>query len=370
MKTEEQKTIDGIIAELSYELKTKQARILKIIAGEVGEANYSFQQFNGRFGGKNNIYVDSVRTQFLDFDDFYAQWLKGLIDLYEEDRDYFLNNYGYIPYEKASFINLRLMQIPEVEAFVKLFLERSFYNRIHERTRSKPDENLWSIWFGDKLCYGLVIAPVKRKDGWTNDKSEIRRVKYAYWTIGHVLSEGLIDPALDSPISFHNSESFIQFYQSILKRISNSQHEQAICDRYVEYLKASEDIEKEPLLIPEVRYAGLQKRHEYRLDFTILNAHTSEYVGFEISPASTHMTVSKLKEKQRIVNDELKDKWEREMKKRNSYFQNYGISVMTFTDSDLTDIDRCFETIKARLINRGNPRVKTQAQLERLSSIK
>lgn len=254
----EQEIIDEIVIDLTTELRSKEDKILNKIREKLGEKKYSFQQFNGRFGGKNNTYVDSVRTQFVDFDDFYAQWLKGLIDKYEDLRDYQIDKYGRT-YESdsSSFINYRLIQDKEIRDFVKIFLERNFYKRLNERTRLKPNENLWSVWFGYQLIYGLLISPVKRGDCWTNDKSEIRRAEYSYWTIGHVLKEGFVDPDSNRLYKFNSLQELINFYQSILKRLSVSQYEHAFYDLYIKYLEESKNVEEEPFLIPEIRYAGL-----------------------------------------------------------------------------------------------------------------
>lgn len=367
VKTEEEKVINEIINDLTDDLQAKQEHILEKIRTQLNLDQYTFQQFNGRFGGKNNTYVDSARTQFPDFDDFYARWIKGLIDQYESDKSYQIKTYGRIYEEKSSFKSLKLMQDNEIERFVRTFLERNFYKKINERTRAKPNEKLWSVWFGYKLTYGLLIAPVKRSGNWTNDKSEIRKARYSYWTVGHVLTEGLIDPALEKPIRFNSLSAFLQFYQSVLKRISASPYEQEFSDRYVEYLNNSNDAEQEPFLIPEVRYAGLTKKHDYRLDFTSLNAHTMEYVGFEISPASTHMNVVNLKNKQFKVNDELKEKWEKEMRKRNDYFKEYGITTLTFTDSMLSNIADCFKVVSDKLNERPKIKIGLESQLERLA---
>lgn len=352
---------------MTLELRSKQETILSKIGKELEENNYTFQQFNGRFGGKSNTYVDSVRTQFIDFEDFYAQWLKGLIDKYETARNYQLDKYGRTYKDDSSaFRNYRLIQDKEIRDFVQIFLERNFYKRLHERTRSKPSENLWSIWFGYQLTYGLLISPVKRDGHWTNDKSEIRRAEYSYWTIGHVLTEGFVDPLLGKPYKFKSLDELIVFYQSILKRLSVSVYEHAFYDMYIDYLKKSKNVEEEPLLIPEIRYAGLEKKHIHRLDFTILNVHTSEYTGFELSPASTHMSVANLKEKQYKVNEELSEKWGKEMQKRNDYFKDFNITIITFTDSTLQSIVECFQVVKEKLIARKINKVSLKAQLERL----
>src|SRR5208283_4406221 len=107
----------------------------------------------------------------------------------------------------------------------------------------------------------------------------------------------------------------------------------AIADQYANYLEDSDDHAQEPFLIPELRYAGLEKKHKHRLDFSILNAHTMQFVGFELSPYSTHGEITGIKKKPQIaINKELAETWAREMGKRNDYFENFGISTVTFTD--------------------------------------
>lgn len=367
--TNEKELIDDIIAELTTEIRSEQDYILSKICRILDKTSFTFQQFNGRFGGKNNTYVDSVRTQFIDFDDFYAQWLKGLMDLYEYDKAYQLNIYNRTYENKASFLNFKLIQDQEIERFVKKFLERNFYNKLYERIRIKPDEIFWSLWFGYQLTYGIIIAPVKRGGEWTNDKSEMRKASYAYWTIGHILTEGLIDPNLNEPIKFKSINEFLIFYQSVLKRLSVSPYEQAFCERYIDFLKRSSNVDSEPFLIPELRYDGLIKKHDHRLDFTVLNPYTYECTGFEISPASTHMKVTNLKEKQFLVNDDLKKQWEKEMQKRNDYFKTFGISTITFTDSDLCNIDNCFKTVEDKLNSRPKENITLRSQLARLRNL-
>lgn len=365
----EQEVISEIIEDLTSEIRAKQIKILPKIGRKLNQTDpYSFQQFNGLFGGKNNTFVDSVRTQFADFDDFFAQWLKGLIDRHEERQRKRRESHGrYYSSESSLERIFNLLQDDEIRDLVKIFLERNFYKQLNERTRQKPNENLWSIWFGYNLVYGLLMAPWQKGDSWGNDKSEIRRVQYSYWTIGQVLAEGFIDPSINKRFRFKKIDDFIIFYQSILKRLSVSPYEHSFYDLYIKYLEDSTDIMEEPFLIPEFRYAGLEKNHIHRLDFTILNVHTSEFIGFELSPASTHMNIKNLKQKQYEVNEELSKKWSKEMTKRNDYFKDYNITIITFTDSDLLDIEQCFSVVKSKLQAR-KVKVDLNAQLQRLQS--
>ncbi|WP_090246527.1 hypothetical protein [Lishizhenia tianjinensis] len=358
--TLDQKLLKEIDKDLTTELRARQDYIMEKLRVRLNQDRYSFQRFNGLFGGKNNTYVDSVRTQFTDFNDFYSQWLKGVTDHYEE---------RYYNGKAVNNHNAVLLKDAEIEKYVRIFLERNFYRNLKERTRSKPDERLWTIWFGYNLVFGLLIAPRYIQGVWNNDKSEIRRVNYKYWTLGHVISEGFVDNNTDSTFKIRNLREFEAVYISILKQLSNSQYEKEIYDRYIQYLKDSTNYLEEPLLIPELRYNGLDKKHKYRVDFTVLNAHTMDYVGFEISPASSHMSVLKLKEKQKAVNEELSIKWGKEMDKRNDYFKDFGITIITFTDESLMDIDNCWLQIENILKRRANEKTSVRAELARIASI-
>ena len=100
-------------AELTKEIRQKQDRVLEKLRVRLKQDSYSFQRFNGLFGGKNNTYVDSLNTQFSDFNDFYSQWLKGLINQYN-DR---------LKYGPQTDHNAMLLKDKEIESFVRLFLD-------------------------------------------------------------------------------------------------------------------------------------------------------------------------------------------------------------------------------------------------------
>jgi hypothetical protein len=368
-RTEEEKLLKEIQDDLTREIESIKKEALKRATALLGR-EINIQSLNGMVGGKNNVYVDSVRMQFLDFDDFFSKWLKGLNDTFTSEKKTFLRYNSVFDWTaRGSFRGVLVLKDPIIFRYTELFLERNFYKHINQRMRLKPDETLWAIWFGYKLVYGLLIAPEINANSWRIDKSEIRKVKYNYWTVGHVMQTGLIDPELNEAIKFNDLESFYQFYLSVLNRLSSSQYEKEISKKYIQYLRSSREVLEEPFLIPEFRYLGLEHKHEYRLDFTILNQHTMDFIGFEISPASSHMQVSNLKQKQIQVNDELKDKWEKEMAKRNKYFDSFGITIKTFTDKALEDIDSCFEEIKSVLEKRPSEKTSVKSQKDRLENL-
>lgn len=306
--------------------------------------------------------------QFQGPEDFAARWIQGLHKTLDEYRASGRKRYG--DRLLSEDLVLRCLQDPFLRAYTLRFLERNFYRNYRERIRAKPAEELWSIWFGaGHLCWGLVISPSLREDGWTNDKSQMRRESYEYWTVGHALTTGLIDPTSPDPVRFSGLRDFSVFYKSVLKRVSNSLYERAICDAYLEYLNSSTDPNAEPLLIPELRYAGRDVNHQYRLDFAVLNPYSFRFTGFEISPASSHISIKGAAGKtQGAMNAELAIKWEREVSKRNDYFDRFGINVVTFTDSHLKDPAACFEKICAALTQRRESRLSVQDAVNALNA--
>jgi hypothetical protein len=368
-RTEKEQLLKDIQDELTREISIIKNDALRRASNLLGR-DINIQSLNGMIGGKNNVYVDSVRMQFLDFEDFFSKWLKGLNDTFTEEKKVFLRwNPKFDWHARGSFRGVLVLKDPVIFRYTELFLERNYYKHIDQRIRLKPDETLWAIWFGYKLVYGLLIAPEITSGTWRIDKSEIRKVTYNYWTVGHVMHTGLIDPELNQAIKFNDLETFYTFYLSVLNRLSSSQYEKEISKRYVQYLRNSDDPLDEPFLIPEFRYLGLEKKHEYRLDFTILNQHTMDFIGFEISPASSHMQVTNLKQKQSDVNTELKEKWEKEMSKRNKYFDSFGITIKTFTDKNLENMDACFEEIKSVLQKRPMEKTSVKSQKDRLGNM-
>ncbi|HAU1874567.1 TPA: hypothetical protein ACF5XO_000690 [Legionella pneumophila] len=314
----------------------------------------SLQSIHAHIGRHNNTYIDSVREQFLTKDDYIARWLSGLfaeIQRIEFERKQKYN--GNIYQNTSMHFLLKAIQHPELKNYIMLFLERNFYRKYEERIRAKPMDELWSIWFGNNnLIWGILISPVFRNGEWMNDKSEIRKVKYQYWTIGHIMETGIVDPSLNEPYKFNSLEEFCKFYCSILSRLSNPVYEKKFMDLYIDYIKNSLNPLAEPFLIPELRY-NKEHEHRFRLDFTILNPYSMSAIGFEISPASTHNAVKGVKTKKQIeINEELKDKWQKEMSKRNAYFLKYGINILTFTDDDLLNIEDCFDKMKKYLEQR------------------
>ena len=269
---------------LSNRLDALRDKALERASQILGERQ-NIHKLHGRIGGRNTVLVDSLRLQFSDPYDFLAQWLNGLMNKVEDIETKQKAKYnGHIYPNTSTHELVKLVKDPILRDYTFNFLIRNFYREFVARTRAKPAEILWSLWFGDnRLIWGLAIAPAYRDNGWTNDKSEIRRADYSYWTIGHVIKTGLIDPSSSQPLTWSSPEQFIDFYRSVLKRLSNITYEQGIADRYIQNLEQSTNMYDEPILIPELRYAELSHEHKYRLDFAILNTNLMKSNVFELS---------------------------------------------------------------------------------------
>ncbi len=356
--------------ELDFKLKQLQSPFFFAEFERIWGKPLNLLSIHAYIGKNNNTYVDSVRDQFLTKEDYIAKWLSGLRDEIHKIESEQRANYNGNIYQNTPTHNLlRAVQHSELQKYILLFLERNFYNKYQERIRKKPIDELISIWIGNNnLIWGILISPVFRNLQWTNDKSEMRKVKYQYWTIGHILAEGIIDPLSEIPYKFSSLDDFYIFYSSILIRLSNSDYEKKLMEMYVAYLKKSSNPNEEPLLIPELRY-NKETKHIFRLDFTILNPYNMSAIGFEISPASSHNSIQKLKDKKQTqINEELKMKWQKEIDKRNQYFSKYGITVLTFADDELENLDECFSVIRKYLMQRA-PTINLKDELSKIEGM-
>ena len=339
--------IENRIAELDKLLKDQRDSILAE-ASSVLDSDISVHMFHGIIGSKNNLFANVATHQYTSVEAFQAIWAEKMLQYYEPYRKYWHKE------EELPRI-LRLYNNEIIRNYILLFQERNFYRWYNERIRRKPNEPLTALWFGDKLVFGLYVALVFESDETYRFKvRQVRKVTYEYWTIGNVLGVGGFVNAENGKLYVIKSvDDILNFYEHIVYSSSSSPYEKAIYTRYIDYLKESDDVTAEPFLIPELRYAGRDREHKYRLDFAICNPYTFEFIGFELSPASTHMAIAKMKDKtQTKVNEELSQKWEKECDKRNEYFNQYGITTITFTDSDLQDMDACFEKMKYYLQKR------------------
>ena len=337
------------IKELDQQLLAMRDKVLWRAALALDRDEVTICSLHGIIGGKNNEYTNVADNQYADFRVFQAEWAAGLLAKYEALPE------QYKKEDNGTTRGIRLFKDPVIREYILLFQERNFYKHYQSRIRQKPDSDVWILWFGAKLIFGLFIAMAQTSEGkYRVDHSEIRKVPYQYWTIGHVLTVGgFVNGETGKLYRIKSADDLLNFYENIIYSSSSSDYEKAIYTRYIDYLKNSVNILEEPFLIPELRYGGLETKHIYRLDFAIFNPYTFEFVGFELSPASTHMAIAGMKNKtQTQVNSELSEKWNKECSKRNAYFAQFGITTITFTDEALQDIDSCFDIMKTYLKKR------------------
>ncbi|MCA1790955.1 MAG: hypothetical protein LC667_14195 [Thioalkalivibrio sp.] len=166
----------------------------------------NIHQFHGIIGSKNNDYADIYRARFFDPEDFVAKWLQGLVQRAKADEAAAIQKYGEIRYRSAALRMVDLMKDAQIREYTLLFLKRNFYRQLAARVRNKPDERLWSLWFGNnQLTWGLLIAGSYWQNEWRSRAHKVRHADYTYWSIGHVLEEGLVVPGDPQRLKFGSS---------------------------------------------------------------------------------------------------------------------------------------------------------------------
>lgn len=324
------------------------------------------QSLNGTYGGKYAVYID-INNEVIDTPEqfvtlYFQGFLRTLEGLGASARQ------GNPCYD--AFLHIK--RHVQVQEWISLFLKRTYLRNYEALSKAKPSVAEAEIWIGqENASYGVLVTPRFKNGRWENDKSEIRHFKPRYWTIGHIITTGLVIPGEDEKISFTDIDQYLSFFKNTLVRHSGSPHEKEIARRYCDFVQASGVPEDVPLLIPELRYGGTEKKHEYRLDFTVINPYNLAKVGFELSPWSTHGELTGVKDKtQKVVNEEALANFERDMKKLKAYFRKFGITVLVYTDTDFKDYDAIFDEIAVYLSpTRAPKKLESQAINEFLAFI-
>lgn len=298
---------------------------------------------NAKIGGKHGEFLD-IRHEVIDTpEQFQSIWLNGLMEYCNKLAD------------KESSKNYELLKFMQdnkiVMEYVLVFLERTFLRKYEELTKKRPRPDDAVLWIGQENAnYGILISPRFKNGNWENDGSEVRKFKPDYFTIGHILETGFVIPYEEDKIEFSSIKEYLTFFRNVIVRNSGSKYELDIAKLYCDYVLNSDEPLKVPLLIPEFRYGGLDKKHKYRLDFTIINPQTLDKYGFELSPWSSHGQLTGLKTKtQKQINDEARENFEKEMKKHKEYYRKHGVYSFIYTDKDLNDMGTLFNEIKGFL---------------------
>ncbi len=301
---------------------------------------------HGIYGGKHDKFIDMKNAVIHTPEHFVDLWLKGFMDHLKG-----LGFYGASSGIYAHFCWLR--DIIEVREYVLLFLKRTYLRYYESLSKNRPKVEQSTLWIGqNRASYGLLVTPRfnSRIEQWENDKSEIRHFKPDYWTIGHVIETGVVIPNVPERVRFDDLDQYLTFFEHSLVRGSGSPHEAAIADRYSRFVRAAADPLKIPLLIPEFRYAGLDTKHEHRLDFCVIDPFSLQRVGFELSPWSTHGEMTRLKGlPQSKINEIARANREAEMAKQKKFYRTHGVYTLIYTDTDLKTPDAVFADISNHL---------------------
>lgn len=334
-------------AQLDAKLATLAPRVLELTKSA------SIQVLNAKVGGKYqelanvkercirsaeelaSLYLDSLRKRVLSLD-----------PASRRDSAY----YALAQWYKTN---------SDMRQYVEWFIERTFLRHFEELSRVKPTDQDARLWIGENNAhYGLFVTPRfnKATAQWENDKSEIRRFKAEYYTIEHVLSTGLVVPGKDSRITFHNVSEYLTFFVDTLVRGTASIHQTRVAERYSTFVLHSESPLAVPLLIPELRYLGQEKKHKHRLDFCVIDPFSLRRIGFELSPWSSHGQLSGTKKMSVAeVNAKAQANRDKELRKISDYFLDKDIQVVVFTDADLADPDAVFQRISSFLAPTKRP---------------
>ena len=283
------------IAQLTCQLDALLPGILRRHAfSKDNPDDFKSQQLSlhAKIGGKHTTYLNVTDDVISSPEEFAARWFKGLINHIKTV------DAGKEASRAAYKFQQQLTSDPELLEYVTLFLKRTYWRNCDALAKKRPKKEEAALWIGQtNASYGLLITPRFKNGEWENDVSEIRHFKPNYWTIGHVLETGLVVPHSPQRIEFFTIEQYLVFFQNTMVRQTRSPYEMEIAKKYCELVLSSKQPYEIPLLIPELRYGGLQTQHRYRLDFTIINPYTLQKQGFEFSPWSTHGYLSRTKEK-------------------------------------------------------------------------
>ncbi len=297
------------------------------------------KSLNAYIGSKAGVYIDQKHEVIKSPTEYMNLWIEGLTEkLNTLDSDLIFPH-------KVLYDIISGEKFPYFKKYLSNFLECSFLKHYDEHYKVKPTIKESEYWFGNNSDeFGFLISPRFVDDSWENDKSEIRHFKQPYWTLGHALETGFCYMNQNDQRTFSTLVDLLQFLYDLVRR-TGSKYQISIYSKYIDYVKNHGTPESIPVLIPELRYDPFKKKHKYRLDFLIINPWSMDKIGFEISPSSTHM---KLKGKNKNLTELEKDaylQYEKEMIKHKKYWSKYNINYITFTDTDLNNLDNVWANI-------------------------
>jgi hypothetical protein len=321
-----------LIFEMQAELRGLLPRVLQ-------ETKFASETtLNATIGHKTDRVID-LKNQVINSPEQY-------VELWTEGFQKKLND-GDTPF--VSFFE-KVKRSPALQEYLDTFLRRSYLKHYDELYKTRPKVEEAELWIGQNNAdYGLLVSPRFARGQWENDKSEIRHFRHRYFTIGHVVATGLVIPDKKEIMPFADVEAYLKFFEHVLVRQTASPHQKAIAALYCDFVRQSSDQESIPLLIPELRYDGRVPKHQYRLDFCVIDPNTMDKIGFELSPWSTHGKLTTTGKSSAQINEEAKANRQKEMEKQKDFFRRHGIYVLIYTDADLAKPEAIFSDIQTYL---------------------
>jgi len=328
-------------------ISAMQTDLREILPKVLEEADFDDESsLNATIGHKTNFVID-LKNEVINSPEHYVLlWTEGFKQILDEGSD-----------PSFNWLFRQVKKSRALKKYLDTFLRRSYLKHYDELYKKRPQVEEAKIWIGQNHAdYGLLVSPRFAKGQWENDQSEIRHFPHRYWSLGHVLATGLVVPGKKAALSFPSVDDYLTFFEHMLVRGTASPHQKAIAALYGDFVRASDDPESIPLLIPEFRYEGREVKHKYRLDFCVIDPDTMDKVGFELSPWSTHGRLSTTGKTQKQINEEAKTNFEKEMAKHKSFFRKHGIYALIYTDADLASPEDIFADIQTYL----EPRVQAK----------
>lgn len=311
-------------------------------------------ELNATIGHKTGLVIDLKHEVINSPDHYVALWMEGFSEHLEQGKPGGFETFYAIARKSSIF-----------RQYLTLFLQRSYLKHYEELCKRRPSVEQAEVWMGqNKSDYGLLVTPRFKQGAWENDKSEIRHFKPRYWTIGHVLTSGIVVPSSLEIKEFTSVDDYLWFFEHVLVRDAGSSYQNAIASMYSAFVRSSADPLSVPLLLPELRYSGRAAKHEHRLDFCIIDPDTLDKVGFELSPWSSHGQLATKGRTGVAINAEAQENFEKEMKKLKKYFKKHGIYALVYTDTDLANIAGVFTDIAERLDAVGPTKQLSFAQMD------
>lgn len=272
-----------------------------------------------------NAYLSMIKDSCVDLKHKMYNGFKDCMDSYLEEFE--KNLQGLQDSFYKSFVENEV-----IRKYMIAFLEQNFYNQLNARIRVKPDTNLYEIHMGKNWENGkqnirsLYISPRYRAGRWENDNSEIRRVNFEYYTIGHLLSTGLVIGECNQV------KHYARFSDSLCDLYSEEEleeDEKAFVKCYLDYVASQkETMQNIPLLIPQFRFAGKETKHIYRGDFLILNYLDRNNVRKILIELSRNYLHNKQGEEDAV--------------RRNDFIRKYNCLTIEIRDFELENLEQTF----------------------------